>query len=161
MKCSTDCIRHFRRSIRVIEREAARMMKDGGSCCGVTLSQCHVLMELDSRGGLTLSDLASLTGIDKSNLSRTVDSLVQEGSVERIISKEDRREIRISLTEKGKKSSEEINSTCDAYYSELFSRIPEVEWPQVVKALGYVAEGITAMKKEGLDQDCCTTGGKK
>lgn len=77
-------------------------MKSDVSCCGVTVAQCHALLEVEKNGEISLVDLAYALGLDNSTLSRTIDSIVQERLVERRANPHDRRHISIALTDKGK-----------------------------------------------------------
>jgi DNA-binding MarR family transcriptional regulator len=58
--------------------------------------------------GIKMSALESHAGIKKSTLSESVDMLVKEGYIERMRSQEDRRVVKVRLTPKGKKKSDEI-----------------------------------------------------
>ena len=67
-------------------------------CCGVTIPQCHIIMELGNGANLTINELAQRLGLDKSTISRTVEGLVTIGLLDREIAKSDRRYSRVSLT---------------------------------------------------------------
>ena len=84
-------VQNFRRSLRSIEREVEQQIKTDTVCCGVSLAQCHALMELGLGGAMTIADLAEIIKLDKSTLSRTIDSMVQTGLVDRTIDPKDRR----------------------------------------------------------------------
>jgi DNA-binding MarR family transcriptional regulator len=161
MPVATETLQALRKSFRVIEREIAVLVKNSSSCCGVSLAQCHVLLELEHAGTVSLSDLSSSMGLDRSTLSRTVDSLVNDGFVERKTFPEDRREVRIMLTQKGKKHASSINTFCDDYYSELLSNIPHSEFPAVIKVLSAVGQAIVTMKAAGKSYSCCSNKGGK
>ena len=90
----------FRRQLRVLEREVIRELEAQTDCCGVTLAQCHVLLEL-ADSILSLSGLSELLSLDRSTLSRTVDGLVKAGLVERSDDPSDRRTLRLVLTPAG------------------------------------------------------------
>lgn len=70
-------------------------------CFGVTLPQCHSIMEIGLAGQASVKDLTKLLGLDKSTLSRTIDGLVEAGFVERAPDKNDRRFIVLTLSKKG------------------------------------------------------------
>ena len=50
-------------------------------CCGVTLSQRLVLIEIGKREKVTLIELSKSLGLDSSTLSRTINGMVNIGSV--------------------------------------------------------------------------------
>ena len=39
----------FRNKLRTLEREIAKLMKAETSCCGITLPQCHILIEIEQK----------------------------------------------------------------------------------------------------------------
>jgi DNA-binding MarR family transcriptional regulator len=84
-------IEQFRAKLREIDRTVWIQTKSEALCCGVTMAQCHAIMEIGEAGELNLKELAARLGLDNSTLSRTVESLVQDGLADRTPSKEDRR----------------------------------------------------------------------
>lgn len=115
-------IREFRRVLRQFERINSVQLK---SCCsGVTLAQCLVLLEIDENGHMTGGQLASRLRLDSSTLSRTIDSLVRGGLVERQRDDRDRRVVWIALTADGDSVCRSIHRDNDARYREVFDRIP-------------------------------------
>ena len=69
-------IESFRKSLRAIERDIFSQFKDGISCCGISLAQCHVVLEIGLRKLTNISQLSENLSLDKSTLSRTIDGLV-------------------------------------------------------------------------------------
>jgi DNA-binding MarR family transcriptional regulator len=130
----TTRIRGFRRSLRVLEREAVRRLEGETGCCGVTLGQCHALLEL-SFSGSSLTGLATALDLDASTLSRTVESLVRAGWVERTRDAADRRTLRLALTAEGRRKVAEIDGICDRYYRALFDEMNERDRSAVVRAV--------------------------
>ena len=119
----------FRQNMRQIERAVMLQNKNEATCCGVTLAQCHAVLEIGSADGMSVKELSARLGLDKSTLSRTVESLVEDGLAERTTSPEDRRVIVIRLTAKGRASADRINATwnricaeCKLHQSELSPR---------------------------------------
>ncbi len=137
-------LRHFRSGIRTLERELGLHLKDQTTCCGVTMAQCHALLELDSSGTLTVSGLAKTLGLDKSTLSRTLDSLAAAALVERTPDPDDRRALNVALTEKGQAVARRINDECDAYYRKLFQRFSTAQREKVLEAVEILAEAMRA-----------------
>lgn len=144
-------IREFRRYIRQIEREVEYQLKDQTDCCGVTMAQCHVLMELDDMGTTSIVDLAKRLRLDTSTLSRTVDSLVREMYVGRTINPVNRRFVQVKLTDKGQLKADDINSACDSFYHELFQRVPGGQ-ESIIEAVRWLSEVLTK-KRDGI---CCS-----
>ena len=62
-------IKKFRKSLRVFEREAEIQNNE---CCnmGVSLSQCHLLMDIETKTNSSVTELSEIQNLDKSTISR-------------------------------------------------------------------------------------------
>jgi DNA-binding MarR family transcriptional regulator len=109
-------------------------------------------MEISAAGELNLKDLASRLGLDKSTLSRTVQSLVQDGLADRTPSKEDRRATVIRLNEKGRAARDRINSTWNQICRNMFRGIPREKHNRLIESVSIVAELLTGCQ--------CSTDGR-
>ena len=153
-------INEFRRVLRRFEREINIHLRDNGCCSGVTMSQCHVLLSIYEKKETTTVELAKDLAIDKSNLSRIVESLVKLGFVERITSKKDRRYSKLRITTKGKSKSIEINKSANSHYRKVFENIPQWKHKEIVEnltllTLAFNAEEDLLLKKEEDEDTCC------
>lgn len=147
-------VREFRRYIREIEREVAYQLKNQSGCCGVTLAQCHCLMELDESGATSIVDLSQRLRLDTSTLSRTVDGLVREGYVERTLNPDNRRFVTVRLTDSGTVKAGEINAVCDSFYTDLLRDYPEGQ-AALLEAVKRLADIMTHKR----DLACCAIQG--
>ena len=114
----------LQKTFLALDRAMGLHARNEATCCGVTLPQCHVIMEIGLAGRASVRDLSGVLGLDKSTLSRTIDSLVETGLVDRTLDSEDRRYVAVSLTKKGIKSFERINSTWLLFCGEMMKKIP-------------------------------------
>jgi DNA-binding MarR family transcriptional regulator len=144
----------FRRILRKLEREIELQTRFGGQCCGVTLAQCHLLMELGLLGSTNLGALAQELQLDKSTLSRTVDGLVKLGLVQRDIADDDRRFADLSLTEAGASYYAAISDTCNGFYLQVFDRLPQERHTEIIEALSLFVQAIMKVREAGLTV-CC------
>lgn len=144
-------IRHFREIIRRLQRNLSWQSKSDAACCGITLAQCHVLMEIGKVSEISIVDLTSILGLDKSTLSRTIDAMVELGLVERVPNPEDRRYLKLTLTEQGKNLYDSINCTFDHYYQDIFATIPPDKHQQVTESLSLLVGAIA----EKSSSECC------
>jgi DNA-binding MarR family transcriptional regulator len=154
-------IREFRRYIRLIEREVEHWLKSQTDCCGVTMAQCHTLMELEDLGATSIVELAKRLRLDTSTLSRTVDSLVRDGHVERTTNPSNRRYVEVKLTAKGQQKADEINAVCDEFYRVFLARVPNSE-----AAILEVVKWFSELLANRNEDECCgfkctTKGGEK
>jgi len=145
-------IRRFRKIIRHIERELN--IQNNSNCChGVTLAQCHTLLEVFSHESINLSDLSERLYLDKSTVSRTIDGLVTNGMVNRTVPEENRRKIVISLTEKGQDVCNTINLDSDSYFGIVLDSIPEKDLPVFLKSFE-IAVNSMIESNIGMNEKC-------
>jgi DNA-binding MarR family transcriptional regulator len=137
-------IRRFRKILRKLERELNDRLKENTIYCGVSLAQCHAVLEIEEQRETTIGKLAKSLGLDKSTLSRTIDGLFNVGLVKRFPHQADRRYMAITLTKQGQATCGKINSTSDDYFIRIFQTIPEEKHDTIIESFGIVAE---AMKK--------------
>jgi 5'-methylthioadenosine phosphorylase len=146
-------IRSFRRHIRQFERVTHAQLK---SCCAsVTLAQCLVLMEIDENGQLAMSQLASRLRLDASTLSRTIEGLVQRRLVERLREDQDRRVVRIRLTDEGQAVCRSIHQENDGHYVRVFEKIPASRRGTVLRSFETLVQAFLDCEVEALAGACC------
>ncbi|XVE34001.1 MarR family winged helix-turn-helix transcriptional regulator [Wukongibacter baidiensis] len=136
----------LRELIRILVRNLGILEKDGASCCGITIAQCHALVEIGRACKITLNDLASILTLDKSTTSRTINNLVNQGLVERETDESDRRYVKIQLTEQGNEVFVTIEKNMDQYYSNIFKSLPKDKESQVLESLNLLLDAINKNK---------------
>ena len=127
--------RKFVRKLGLIERA-------GVECCGVTLPQCHAVVEIGRKGSLSLNSLAELLGLDKSTVSKTVDKLVTAGLLVRDADPQDRRYVVLKLTAQGVVFYNDIEEQMEGYFSLALQAIPENKRTQVLESLALLTEAL-------------------
>jgi DNA-binding MarR family transcriptional regulator len=137
-------VRKFRDTLRRFERLIAGQLKGSSCCSGVTLSQCHALLEIEARGHAALNELAQSLCLDKSTLSRTVDGLVKSGLAERVSNDQDRRSIQLSLSPQGKRICDRINAGNDQLFSRVFERIEPTDRHRVIESFQALVNAMAA-----------------
>jgi len=111
-------IQRFREIIRIFDREI--FFQNNASCCnGISVAQCHTLLEIEKNNEISVSELATNLSLDKSTVSRTVDGLVNINLVDRVTPKENRRKALINLTDNGRQVCSTINYTNDKYIKKI------------------------------------------
>jgi DNA-binding MarR family transcriptional regulator len=139
-------IRKFRANLRKFER-IIEDQKDTSCCCGVTVSQCHALMELDELDDLTVNELSEKLDLDKSTVSRIIESLVQSNFVSRENPKDNRRIAMIALTRKGKLVCDQINDLNDQYVEKILNAVPGKDLPVFLRSFEKI---INTMSKNDI-----------
>jgi DNA-binding MarR family transcriptional regulator len=138
----TRQIRFLREKLRLLERELNDPFGQDSGCCGLTLAQCHTLLEVGNRGRVSLVDLASGFGLDTSTLSRMIQGLVVLGLVSRLPDEKDRRYVAISLTDRGRELYDRIETTFDAYFEEVMELVPAGKREAVVESIGLFSDAV-------------------
>jgi len=149
-------IRSFRTNLRRFERLLESQIRDACFCMGVSMAQCHLLLEIEDQGETTAAVLSESMGLDKSTLSRTIDCLVGCGLAERREHPDDRRYTLLTLTEQGRKKCAEINLVNDKYYENIFRLIPEDKHEEVIRSFGSLVDSLMQDNAERKKQDKCS-----
>jgi DNA-binding MarR family transcriptional regulator len=117
-------------------------------CGGTTTMQCTVLTELGRSGPATLVALSRRIGFDKSWTSRAIDTLVQEGLVEKEPSLQDRRTVRLSLSPEGEERLAELNGTLNDLANQAFEYIPPEHYHMVYTSLELLHQALLTLTHE-------------
>lgn len=140
--------RKFREIIRLFERKLGLLTDNEMSCCGVTMAQCHAIVEIGRAGSISLNELANLLNLDNSTMSRTVNNLVTGNLARRDLDPQDRRYVTISLTEEGSRIFEGIETNTGSYFKKVYETIPENKRGQVLESLQILLSALE-------ENDCC------
>lgn len=127
--------KRFRENTRILECHLGNINKTDCCCCGISESQCFVLVEIGRKPDISVKELAEILKLDKSGISRTVEELVQRNYVERKPSKEDRRFVVLNLTPKGKEHYKKIENDMNQKFQEILEKIPAEKRVQVIESL--------------------------
>jgi DNA-binding MarR family transcriptional regulator len=130
---------------RALVAMAARSLADAGE--DVTLTQYRSLVVLASRGPQGVAALAEAVAVTPPTASRLVDRLVRKGLVRRRTGRNDRRQVRIGLTEAGRRLVDLVTERRRTEIAQLLTSIdPEVQrsmaagLQQLAQAAGEVPE---------------------
>ncbi|WMJ88218.1 MarR family winged helix-turn-helix transcriptional regulator [Anaerocolumna sp. MB42-C2] len=132
----------LRELLRILVRNLGILEKSDALCCGVTISQCHAIVEIGRAEKISLIDLAELLELDKSTMSRTINNLVDAEIVKRETNSENRRYISIQLTDKGAAVFKNIEDNMFTYYAGIFNTIPEDKRNQVLDSLQILVQSV-------------------
>ncbi len=136
----------LRELLRVLVRKLGILQKSDASCCGVTVTQCHAIVEIGRNEKISLVDLADLLGVDKSTMSRTVNNLVEADLAVRELDAENRRYVIIQLTENGKSVFQNIEQSMESYYKDIFGSIQADKRSQVLESLQLLTDAVRNSK---------------
>jgi DNA-binding MarR family transcriptional regulator len=120
--------------------------------CGfpMNLTQAHALQEISLTEGITQQQLADKLMIDKSTVSRIIETFVRKGFVQRTVNPNNRRETILSLTAQGARIHAKIDELRKRKYRHVLDGIPDHKRAQVLEALEYLNKSL-GNKKEIYD----------
>ena len=130
-----DQVKLFREDTGRLEMNLGNINKSDCCCCGISDTQCFILVEIGRKPDISVKELAGILRLDKSGISRMVEELVQKEFVERKPSKEDRRYVVLNLTVKGSERFNQIENNMNIKFKSILDRIPEEKRNQVIEAL--------------------------
>jgi len=139
---TNENIKQFRKSLRKLERKLAEKLDGNAACCGVTVAQCHTLLAIEEKGHTNITELAKDMELDKSTLSRTIETLVGMGLVSRKTNSENRRCQHIDLTPAGEKTVSAIHEQSNDFFASVFADIPRSKHSIVIEGLSLLANSI-------------------
>ncbi len=102
---------------------------------GITQSIGYLLMNIDEEDGTTVSEMASLLGLRTTSLSRMLNNLEQDNLIYREAQKQDKRSVKLYLTEKGKEKKHVARVVVKKFNDYLNAHIEDNDKTQLVKTL--------------------------
>lgn len=136
----------FRQTIARLYQRFNALQRGEKRCFGVTMSQCITLELLQQDGQKTVRELADGLGLDKSTVTRVVDVLVRDGLLRRRRDeKGDRRQVFMSLTERGRRLAEKLEACADDYCERIIAQVPRHRRDDVLETLKLLSDAIDAI----------------
>ena len=107
----------------------------------VTPSQYGVLSCLWQREFATPKQISEILCLETSTISGVLDRMQKKGLIDRVINRDDRREVRVVPTEKGKALQEPISQIIDEVNESVLRCFTEEEVTMLKNQLRVIAEG--------------------
>ncbi|MDQ3048340.1 MAG: MarR family winged helix-turn-helix transcriptional regulator [Bacteroidota bacterium] len=101
----------------------SRMYNAEAALYGGSIAIGHFLLNIDSTEGAYASDIAPRLGMESTSLSRIISTLEKEKLIIRKSDKEDKRKVKILLTQKGKENKELAKKIVRNFNIDLEQRI--------------------------------------
>ncbi len=101
----------------------------------ITGSQGYTLLAIPDRDSISMNDLSLKMRLAGSTMTRMVDALVQKGLADRQPDAEDRRVVRVRLTESGRHAKQQLDEALQTFFLTVMRDIPENERGQVLHSL--------------------------
>lgn len=114
----------------------------------VTVAQLRVLVLTSTHGPLTLGAVATELGVHPSNATRTVDRLVTAGLLHRRHALSDRRQLELTLTDKGRVLVDSVMSHRRSWVRKTLSAMPADRRDALVHLLSAFVESAGSRTDE-------------
>jgi len=140
--CETRLLDVLGRIVRGLTRLSGGL-EDGPA---LTATQRVALIETVDAEPVRLQDLAERLGVSPPTTSRAVDALVEHGLLERVPDPEDRRAVRISLTERGRTSVAERKARVLDAFLPAAATMPAADQERLVELLTDLDSALSALR---------------
>jgi DNA-binding MarR family transcriptional regulator len=137
-------------AIVYLSTESRRITKELARRADLTGPQLTVLKMLEGLGDLSLSDLSERIRAQNSTVTGIIDRMEREGLVLRSRSTEDRRVVRIKLTDKGARIARDIAVEPMEIFRSALESLTPAEMSDLLRILTKIARRVQAIVKRDV-----------
>ena len=119
-----------------------------GDRFGLTIADWRILANLGQTGALYAGELAERSSLDKPKVTRALQRMEASGIIIRAIDLEDRRQARLSLTEKGQRMYREVAELAIRWEAELLAPLDEVDRAAFGRVLEKLQSRVGDMRRD-------------
>lgn len=133
----------LRRALEAFERFQAQLMSSHApefTSLDITMAQAKLLYVVTVAGALTMSETAQRVGVSVSTASGAVDHLVGLGMLARSDDPSNRRQVRVSVTEHGTRTLEQMRELSTRQIRRLFALIDDAGLAVIEQATTILAD---------------------
>ncbi|MEQ8514924.1 MAG: MarR family transcriptional regulator [Chromatocurvus sp.] len=131
-------------ALRRIMRATSLHSRKLGKSVGLTVPQLVVIRAIGNKGLATASEVARAVSLSQATVTTILNRLEERQLLTRERSTEDRRRVKLQLTDAGETVFREAPLPLQDTFSERFDALPYWEQHQIVAALTHVAEMMDA-----------------
>ncbi len=140
-------------AILYLYTESRRLTKELARSVDLTGPQLTVLKMLEGVGDLSLSELSERIRAQNSTVTGIIDRMEREGLVVRARSTEDRRVVKIKLTDKGSKIARAIAVEPMEIFRGALDSLSPAETRELLKILTKIARRVQSIVKRDVDKE--------
>lgn len=129
-------------SFRVVMKKIDRTLSQQLDPYGVSIPQSFILYSLLEEDGATLKEIGNKTLIDSSSMTVLVDKLEKDELVVRKLDSQDRRAIRVFITEKGRDIAEKVSKIGINFNSHLYDLLGEGNQKEFTHGIKNIINGL-------------------
>lgn len=109
---------------------------------GVTIPQSFILSYLMNDDGATLKEIGNKALIDSSSMTVLIDKLEKDGLVNRQLDTQDRRAIRVFVTDRGREVADRVIQVGRAFNSQLYDLLGEGNQKEFIHGINNIINGL-------------------
>lgn len=110
--------------------------------------QSYVLTIVNEYGPISPGDVARKLGLEKSHLTKIMNSLISMGALNKKKEIKDQRRFALELTSKGRQIFRELDKVSVESWAGLMKHIPAEEREKVIHAAGVMHRALEALREE-------------
>lgn len=110
--------------------------------------QSYVLTVVKVEGRISPGEVAKKLRLEKSHLTKIVNSLVEMGAIDKLSDEKDRRRVTLSLSGKGEEIYSDLDQVSIDSYVRLMEKVPEKERENVIESVDILLEAMQELRKE-------------
>lgn len=136
------------KTVEAIRKNSRKIVRELGFCSKsdgypVPLTQRHLLIEIDKNPASSSHDMAEVLSLDKSTTSRTLKNMASSGLLEINRDTNDKRNYRLSLSEKGHETLLKINAMANNQVELALSKLDNEQISIVEAGLSLYAKALS------------------
>ena len=109
---------------------------------GISMAQLNILYTLHRSGDMPMSRLADALNVSLSNATGLVDRMEERGFIERIRVPEDRRIVRVRITDAGERVLQENDALTDDLMREVLARLDRAQLHVIARAMADIRASL-------------------
>lgn len=148
---NTDTILEFRSNVQSFIRIFG-LLEQNVTPCGfpLSVSQVYAIQELENTT-MSITELAQQLHLERSSVSRLVDGLIKENLINRDINEANRREMVLSLTEKGTRTIQQVREQSIRFYQSILGDLPDNDQTLIIE--GFKKFTVALLQYRGKQND--------
>ena len=115
---------------------------------GIEIGPHHMMImrRINESGTLSSTEIGETLSIAKSQMTHSIDRLIKLGMVEREHSREDRRKVNISITNKGRTTLERVDKSIYNRLRENMAVLSDEELEKLAECFRYIAGSFSKLR---------------
>ncbi len=118
----------------------SKMYNQEASKHGMTQSIGFILLNIDPRNGTPSTQLGPKMGMEPTSLSRTLKTMEDKGFITRLQDENDRRIMRICLTDEGKRMREVSKSSVVRFNEKVLDQVSEEKFQNFIEVIQIIEQ---------------------